>query len=449
MRPIFILYNILLSICIANAAHCQESNKTLVRSIKAYAHPLTGTNPTIADSDLTFLQDVLNDKTVIGLGESTHGTKEFFQMKHRILKYLVEEMGYRVFAMEANFSECNAINDYILYGKGDSEEALRGIYFWTWNTVEVLEMIKWMRQYNMGKTDIEKIHFWGFDMQYAPGAAKAVKYDLKNLQINYTEYQTMLDSFASSRYYMYRMDSSAKSIALEHLKNLRKYSIIYKDGFIKNTSEREYSLHCQHINIMLQAVENMVAENGYRDSCMAENIKWIANFEETKKIVLWAHNAHINKWKVNTTSDEYQMGFWLNKLYGNKYYAIGFDFNSGSFRAKTDNFGNPNHKSTVIEYSIHKKVKQSSNNVFSKTQIPIFFLDYKSANEDPNINNFLSTETKTKIISALYLPKWEKSYYHKQILNKTYDATIYINKTTASVPIASYTKYVQEQMNTK
>ena len=120
------------------------------------------------------LRALVGQARVVALGEATHGTREFFQLKHRMLEFLVEEMGFRVFAIEANWPECLAINDYVLHGEGDPEEALAGIYFWTWNTEEVLELIEWMRRYNADPAHEQKLKFYGVDMQYTVGAASAI-----------------------------------------------------------------------------------------------------------------------------------------------------------------------------------------------------------------------------------------------------------------------------------
>lgn len=66
------------------------------------------------------------DGKVVGLGESTHGTREFSQVKHRLLKFLVREMGFNAYPLEASYAACQPINDYVLYGKGDLETALTG-----------------------------------------------------------------------------------------------------------------------------------------------------------------------------------------------------------------------------------------------------------------------------------------------------------------------------------
>jgi erythromycin esterase len=86
-----------------------------------------------------FLKNYVGTRKIVCLGEGTHGTREFFKIKHRIIKFLANEMNFTLFAIEVNMTECRAINRYVLYGEGDIRQALDGIYFWTWNTEEVLE----------------------------------------------------------------------------------------------------------------------------------------------------------------------------------------------------------------------------------------------------------------------------------------------------------------------
>ena len=56
-----------------------------------------------------------------------------------------KEMGFTIFSIEANMPEAYAVNNYVLNGVGDPKQLLQGMYFWTWNTQEVLDMILWMR----------------------------------------------------------------------------------------------------------------------------------------------------------------------------------------------------------------------------------------------------------------------------------------------------------------
>src|SRR5262249_11245763 len=116
---------------------------------------------------------MIGDTRIVSLGEATHGTAEFFRMKHRLVEFLATEMGFTVFAIEASMPEAFRLNDYVLRGEGDPKELLRGMYFWTWNTQEVLDMILWMREFNASGKG--RIQFTGFDMQTPTFAEEIVR----------------------------------------------------------------------------------------------------------------------------------------------------------------------------------------------------------------------------------------------------------------------------------
>jgi erythromycin esterase-like protein len=134
-------------------------------------------------ADLRKLKAALGDARIVALGEATHGTREIFQMKHRLVEYLAAELGFTIFSIEANMPEAYRVNDYVLHGKGDAKALLKGMYFWTWNTEEVLAMIEWMRQFNASGKG--RIQFTGFDMQTTSVAVGIVQDLLRKADADY------------------------------------------------------------------------------------------------------------------------------------------------------------------------------------------------------------------------------------------------------------------------
>src|SRR6185295_1090873 len=137
----------------------------VIARLKQNAIPVKTVEAGNGFEDLQPLKQVFKDVRYVGLGEETHGTREFFQFKHRMLEFLVKEMGFRVFAIEASYSACENINDYIMGRTDDGTKALDSQRFWTWNTEEVRSMMDWMRSYNASVPADKKIKFVGFDIQ--------------------------------------------------------------------------------------------------------------------------------------------------------------------------------------------------------------------------------------------------------------------------------------------
>jgi erythromycin esterase-like protein len=128
-------------------------------------------------ADMQPLKKMIGNARIVSLGEATHGTREFFQLKHRMLEFLASEMGFTIFSIEANMPEAYRLNDYVLNGNGDPAKLIRGMYFWTWDTQEVLDMVLWMREFN--KSGKGRVQFTGFDMQ-TPNVAADIVQDFVN-----------------------------------------------------------------------------------------------------------------------------------------------------------------------------------------------------------------------------------------------------------------------------
>lgn len=162
----------LAALLLAAVSFCPGQGQPPVDWMREHAIPLDTAVAVNAFNDLQPLKAAIGNARIVSLGEATHGTREFFQMKHRMLEFLAVEMGFNIFAIEANMPEAYRLNDYVLHGVGDPAELLKGMYFWTWDTEEVLEMIRWMRDFNASGRG--RVQFTGFDMQYAAVAAANV-----------------------------------------------------------------------------------------------------------------------------------------------------------------------------------------------------------------------------------------------------------------------------------
>jgi erythromycin esterase-like protein len=147
----------------ASVALAGDSDKPPVAWLRSHAIPLKTVEAGHGFDDMQPLRGIVGGARIVELGEATHGSREFFQLKHRMLEFLVSQMGFTIFSIEANMPEAYRLTDFVVNGNGDPKQLLKGMYFWTWNTEEVLDMILWMREFNRsGKGHIE---FTGFDMQ--------------------------------------------------------------------------------------------------------------------------------------------------------------------------------------------------------------------------------------------------------------------------------------------
>ncbi|MEM7156423.1 MAG: erythromycin esterase family protein [Myxococcota bacterium] len=283
--------------------------------------------------DMTGLDSMVGSATVVGLGETTHGTREFFQMKHRMLEYLVERHGFRVFAIEANRTECRAIDHYIQTGEGDPKDALDGIYFWTWNTHEVLELIEWMRAYNQSHDD--PIHFVGFDAQVPDVAARNVEAFLAQVAPDAPEREAVAlfgrpwnaEAFAE-------LSEEDRKTTIEALIELDKRFEDHKSAWIAEASALAFTNAREDLDVVRHVVGIRTAQGmeqfSARDWAMADNVLAIERrYGKGTKTVLWAHNGHI----ARSWNQAEVMGQYLGRALGDDYVSVGFAFDRGGFQA--------------------------------------------------------------------------------------------------------------------
>lgn len=328
--------------------------------IDATAVRVTSADPAHELSDLEGVAQLVGNARVVGLGEATHGTREFFQLKHRLVRYLVERMGFTLFAIEANQPECRAINDYVVRGVGDPRAALAGVRFWTWNTEEVLALIEWMRAWNAEPGHRRKVQFAGVDMQYTAAAEAAVAGFVRRVAPGDAAMEALVAGLTGPA--GQRAASIAGLVAgfKRHARRWRAAdAVAYADA--------------QHDLRILQQAAARSAGGAVRDAAMAENLAWLlAQSPKGTRAIVWAHNLHIAR--RGFVGFLPTMGQHLRARYGVSYLPIGFAFDRGSFQATavTMDHGHP-----VIEHTLGPASVLDVAAPFTQVGSPIAIVDLR------------------------------------------------------------------------
>jgi erythromycin esterase len=147
------------------AATTRAPAPTVVAALDRTAHPLRTVEPGGDTRDLRPLDRMIADAEVVGIGEATHSSHDFFALKDRIFRHLVEKEGFRTFALEAPWSTGLRLDDYVVHGKGDPRRIMREEfqrdYLW-WNNTDYLRLVEWMRAYNV-RHPADPVRFIGDD----------------------------------------------------------------------------------------------------------------------------------------------------------------------------------------------------------------------------------------------------------------------------------------------
>lgn len=383
--------------------------------IAEHAIPLASVEAESGLQDLGPLREALADVRIVGMGEATHGTREIFQFKHRLLEFLVKEMGFTLFAIEASFPAALNVNRYVLYGEGDPAAALASMGFWTWDTEEVSAMIEWMREYNQTVPEARKVRFLGFDLQYIDGSLDAVEDYIGRLTPDYLETagaslaHVRIDPFEIAG--LSQADPAAKRAIAGGLEAVLGFLVLHEESLVQQSSRAEFDMVLQHARIAAQFYDayskpvfdpdNPAATGAaLRDVYMARNAEWILETAYPgAKVALWAHNGHVSR-------DVYggaipAMGYYLKRRYGEAYYALGFDFDQGSFQARHLDPELPDSAYGVLqEFTVGPAPEGSAAWAFASAGVGDFFLDLRNVPARGEVRTFFSTPMPMASIGA-------------------------------------------------
>ncbi|MPY63960.1 erythromycin esterase family protein [Streptomyces spongiae] len=329
------------------------TEEQVVTALERAAHPLRSVEPRGDTGDLRPLDRMIGDARVVGLGEATHSSHDFFAMKHRVFRHLVETKGFRTFGLEVSWSTGQRLNDYVLNGKGDPRRIMRdefqAAYLW-WNNTDYLALVEWMRAHNRQHPH-DPVRFMGNDLGWAGPEVydKVTDYVARahpELQARFTElYRGLRPTVATGTYmdqYMNRPLAERVEMAArtgEALKLLRKQS----PGDDRAYDRTAYDWAVQNATVIDQVARFYSFDAGadqtqaaaamrYRDQVMADNTAWWQEHTGTKVLVS-AHNAHLGYETPDPVAYPRMQGAFLRDRLGGAYVSVGFSFDRGSFNS--------------------------------------------------------------------------------------------------------------------
>ncbi|TLS46512.1 erythromycin esterase family protein [Streptomyces montanus] len=135
-----------------------------VRRIRRDALPLSG------PGSLDELLERIGDARYVLLGEATHGTAEYYEVRALLTRRLIEEKGFSFVAVEGDWPDCLALHCSVTGAQGAPEdpqevlESFRRWPAWLWANTEVLAFTRWLREHNARLPAGRRVGFFGLDV---------------------------------------------------------------------------------------------------------------------------------------------------------------------------------------------------------------------------------------------------------------------------------------------
>lgn len=387
-KKIMKLKTTLILIFIFGLFGCKTRDKS---SMNISTNSTVNSNELIASNELNFeiLEEWVKDKSIVAIGESSHGIGEFYSLKSEMVKFLHKELGYEVLLIEGGLADLGlaAMDMKNL----DALELRDKTLYGNFRCKEIEPLFKYIKE----SSETENPLFYaGYDSQ-SSGNYFSSKVDsiCRHLKLD-IDIKQEFDNY----YKMYQASFEPDSTNFIKYRNSFRNTIqtiksaIEKErnSLIKtiNLSDLEVKIILRNLDLQFRSVdyeyanklnsENMHQAILIRDELMAENLQWVMkNLYPNKKIVLWGYNGHIQKGRSNGYQETEMMGQLLKKAFGDNYFSIGlFAYKGKAYQHWTEeSVAFENSDSTSIEnkmkrdnykYTFQKFGNKDANNWVNK-----------------------------------------------------------------------------------
>jgi erythromycin esterase len=402
--------------------------------INRSAVPLPRTDAGGSIDDLRPLSRLAGDARVVGLGESAHGTREQFTLKHRAARFLTERMGFRTLAWEENWGSGVAIDRYVVGGEGDPRSLVADASS-VWRSEEMLDLVRWLRAYNLTHSD--KIRFVGTDLtqlrQVLFDEIVAYVQDVAPRRLD--ELGSHLDPIrlhgTPEEHVGWYLRQPDKQPYRDHARAVLDLVLDLVPRLPSGASRVEPAYAVQHARTILGFYEYYaVLVLDYRDRFMADTLTWWQR-RTRHRVVYWAANVHTAASPRLTYSlppfvpptVAVVAGSHLRQRYGRRYVSIGTVFDHGEVLTGWET-GAPS------VFQIPPPSVAMVDRALGRAKYPDYLLDLH-ADAPPPVQQWLAGPATMRLIGSAYDATNDAAYAMSvESWITAFDAILHLNRTT-------------------
>lgn len=281
--------------------------------------------------------------TVVGLAESSHGTREFFRTRFDVLRELVTEHGFTAIAIEGSYGAAESIDAYVAGGPGDPGSLLRELGSVMWCVEEFAEVLVWLRAHNGSVAEDRRVRFWGLDPKGTRAGRQRVLAHLRavwpadevamaeRLFTEIAEAEALGPLQARERVTpelelrMLRLSRRLANAPVE----IRRHAEVLTQWVASNASQDAAGVVTEP-QVHPRPAATFLARSAY----LAENLAGhLDRSTPGTKVAVWAHTFHLCVGFRDPATGEAlpNMGHHLRRRFGDGYYSLAFELGGGRY----------------------------------------------------------------------------------------------------------------------
>jgi protein-L-isoaspartate(D-aspartate) O-methyltransferase len=383
----------------------------------------------------------IGDSRIILLGEATHGTAEFYDMRARITRALVEAGRVRFIAVEADWPDARQIDRFVRGEEAGAhpERAFTRFPTWMWANRSVLDFCRWLRDWNAAQRLARKTGFYGLDLYSMYTSIRAVLEYLEDVdpaaaRVARARYECLAPWQADPSAYgaaalnreFEQCEREVVRTLADLLENRIEYSELDGDRFFD--AKRNASLVKNAESYYRAMYRGSSGAWNLRDGHMFDTmLDLLAHAAPEERAVVWAHNSHLGNAAATAMGarGETNLGELCRTQFGERCYSIGFGTDRGTVAA-ADRWDGPMRVRTV-----RPAHDASYEHICRESRIARFKLPLRAAHAAA-ARAALLDERLERAIGVIYRPETElESHYLHASLPRQFDEWIWFEQTCA------------------
>jgi erythromycin esterase-like protein len=376
------------------------------------------------------------------IGEASHGTHEFYELRAELTKRLIEERSFCAVAAEADWPDAYRVNCSVrgLGDDSDAEAALadfRRFPTWMWRNTVVLEFVEWLREHN--ERAAQAAGFYGLDLYSLHGSVEEV-----------LRYLDATDAAAAARarerfgcFERFRGEHDGQSYGyatasgqaepcedevVAQLIELRQRAaeLVSSDGRL--AAERQFAAE-QNARVVVNAeryyramFRGRTSSWNLRDTHMADTLDALADHLDGP-VVVWAHNSHLGDARATEMGrwGELNLGQLVRERHPGQSLLVGFSTYQGTVTAASDWGGRAERK------RVRPGLEGSWEAYFHELGDDFAIAANGPASRERRLQ---------RAIGVIYRPESERqSHYFEAVPTKQFDLLIHLDQTRALEPL--------------
>jgi len=399
----------------------------------------------IEDAELGPLLERIGKARVVCLGEASHGTSEFYAMRARITRELIEREGFTIVAAEADWPDAARIDHYVRHADAPPAEwtAFARFPTWMWRNREVRDFVDWLHERNAGLPPERHAGFHGLDLYSLHTSIRRVLAYLETVDPDtaalarrrygcLSPWET--DPATYGRAVVTGRFEGCEEKVVAMLRELldRRLEYMARDGARFHDAVQNARLVADAERYYRAMYYGGEASWNLRDSHMFGTLELLLDHHgPDARAVVWAHNSHLGDavWTEMGARGQTNLGHLCREAYGDGACLVGFGTDHGTVAAASDWDGPMEVK------DVRPSHERSYERVCHDAGVEAFLLALRDPARDELLEELLPPRLE-RAIGVIYRPETElASHYFQARLPRQFDEWIWFDETSAVTPI--------------